>query len=147
MRVGRALAHTHTHKAGASAGAVRVVEWSWRRTGRRKLACMSRYTILRTPDGVVGGRSMIRRGQTPRRNGNVVTRPCWLRMDADGRFPRGYCPYHLLHNLLGGHYSRAPQCTAEPYKDVACRHGSPSRGYVTVMGHITITITITKGCS
>ena len=42
------------------------------------------------------------------------------------RFP-GFCPYHLLHNLVGGHYSRARQCTAEPYRDVACQHGSHSR--------------------
>ena len=42
------------------------------------------------------------------------------------RFPR-FCPYHLLHNLLGGHYSRSPPCSAEPFKDVQCVHGSHSR--------------------
>ena len=42
------------------------------------------------------------------------------------RFP-GFCPYHIVHNLLGGHYSRHPECTATPFADVACRHGSHSR--------------------
>ena len=27
------------------------------------------------------------------------------------RFPE-FCPYHVVHNLLGGHYSRHSQCTA-----------------------------------
>ena len=45
---------------------------------------------------------------------------------AQGRFP-GFCPYHVVHNLLGGHYSRHPQCTASPFADVTCRYGSHSR--------------------
>ena len=55
-----------------------------------------------------------------------------LQCDADsltlvqGRFP-GFCPYHVVHNLLGGHYSRHPRCTASPFADVKCSHGSHSR--------------------
>ena len=42
------------------------------------------------------------------------------------RFP-GFCPYHILHNLLGLHYSRHEFCTAAPFSDVLCRHGSHQR--------------------
>ena len=42
------------------------------------------------------------------------------------RFPE-FCPYHVVHNLLGGHYSQHPQCTAAPFRDVECSHGSHSR--------------------
>ena len=40
---------------------------------------------------------------------------------------QGYCPHHILHNLLGGHYSRATACNAAPFQNVACRHGSHER--------------------
>ena len=55
-----------------------------------------------------------------------------LRVDAHSltlvqeRFP-GFCPYHILHNLLGGHYSRHSHCTAAPFADVTCNHGSHAR--------------------
>ena len=42
------------------------------------------------------------------------------------RFPL-YCPHHLLHNLLNGHYNRHPLCNARPFHDDQCRHGSHSR--------------------
>ena len=42
------------------------------------------------------------------------------------RFP-GFCPYHILHNLLGLHYSRHGLCTATPFSDVLCQHGSHQR--------------------
>jgi hypothetical protein len=42
------------------------------------------------------------------------------------RFP-GFCPYHILHNLLGLHYSRHGFCTAAPFSDGLCRHGSHQR--------------------
>ena len=69
-------------------------------------------------------------------NGTYVPDVCaiddTLQADADSltlvhrRFP-GFCPYHIVHNLLGGHYSRHPQCTASPFADVTCAHGSHSR--------------------
>jgi hypothetical protein len=77
---------------------------------------MSRCFISQTSDGVVHGGVDDTLGRNARRNVTLL----------QGRFP-GSCPYHLLHNLLGGHYSRAPQCTASPYTDAACRHGSHSR--------------------
>ena len=42
------------------------------------------------------------------------------------RFP-GHCPHHLLHNLLNLHYSRHPMCTARPFTDAQCVHGSHAR--------------------
>ena len=42
------------------------------------------------------------------------------------RFP-GFCPYHILHNLLGLHYSRHGLCTATPFSDGLCQHGSHQR--------------------
>ena len=42
------------------------------------------------------------------------------------RFP-GFCPYHILHNLLGLHYSRHESCSAAPFTDQRCRHGSHQR--------------------
>ena len=42
------------------------------------------------------------------------------------RFP-GFCPFHIVHNLLGGHYSRSPHCTTAPFSDTMCEHGSHSR--------------------
>ena len=42
------------------------------------------------------------------------------------RFP-GFCPHHILHNLLGLHYSRHESCTAAPFSDQRCRHGSHQR--------------------
>ena len=42
------------------------------------------------------------------------------------RFP-GFCPHHILHNLLGLHYSRHESCTAAPFSDQSCRHGSHQR--------------------
>ena len=74
----------------------------------------SRWVLVDTPDGPI---------------------PCLddsLQVDAANlllvkeRFP-DFCPFHVLHNLVGGHYSRAPQCSAEPFRDVTCEHGSHSR--------------------
>ena len=69
-------------------------------------------------------------------NGAYVSDVCAvddaLQADADAltlvqrRFP-GFCPFHIVHNLLGGHYSRHQQCTATPFTDVTCSHGSHSR--------------------
>ena len=54
----------------------------------------------------------------------------WKR-DADigflqGRFP-GACPHHLLHNLLQLHYGRHELCTAQPFSNEQCRHGSHAK--------------------
>lgn len=38
----------------------------------------------------------------------------------------GHCPYHITHNVLGGHFSRHGSCTVEPFADGACVHGSHS---------------------
>ena len=51
-----------------------------------------------------------------------------LRSDADigflqVRFP-GICPHHLLYNLLQLHYGRHPMCTARPFSNEQCQHGS-----------------------
>ena len=42
------------------------------------------------------------------------------------RFP-GFCPHHILHNLLGLHYGRHESCAAAPFSDQRCRHGSHQR--------------------
>ena len=42
------------------------------------------------------------------------------------RFPQ-HCPHHLLWNLLDLHYSRHPSCSAAPFTDEQCQHGSHSR--------------------
>ena len=54
----------------------------------------------------------------------------WKR-DADigflqGRFP-GTCPHHLHHNLLQLHYGRHELCTAQPFSNEQCRHGSHAK--------------------
>ena len=40
---------------------------------------------------------------------------------------QGHCPHHLLHNLLNLHYTRHPMCTARPFTDAQCVHGSHAR--------------------
>ena len=42
------------------------------------------------------------------------------------RFP-GHCPHHLLHNLLNLHYSRHDLCSAAPFTNEGCRHGTHAR--------------------
>ena len=54
-------------------------------------------------------------------------RAAW-KEDADvgflqGRFP-GTCPHHLHYNLLQLHYGRHPLCTAQPFTNEQCKHGS-----------------------
>ena len=58
------------------------------------------------------------------------------KVDADigflqGRFP-GICPHHLHHNLLQLHYSRHPSCTAQPFTNQQCQHGSHQKPLLTM---------------
>jgi hypothetical protein len=58
----------------------------------------------------------------------------WKR-DADvgflqGRFP-GTCPHHLLHNPLQLHYGRHELCTAQPFSNEQCQHGSHAKPLLT----------------
>jgi hypothetical protein len=45
---------------------------------------------------------------------------------------QGHCPHHLLHNLLNLHYGQHPQCTAPPFTNAGCRHGSHARPVLSV---------------
>ena len=38
----------------------------------------------------------------------------------------GHCPYHITHNILGGHFDRHHSCTVAPFADGTCAHGSHS---------------------
>jgi hypothetical protein len=38
----------------------------------------------------------------------------------------GLCPYQVAHNVLGGHFDRHDACTAAPFCDGVCVHGSHS---------------------
>ena len=55
----------------------------------------------------------------------------WWNRDRDISFLhrrfQGYCPYHILHNLLNLHYGRDEACTANPFTNEQCRHGSHER--------------------
>ena len=42
------------------------------------------------------------------------------------RFP-SHCPHHLIHNLLNLHYSRHEPCSAAPFTNDECRHGTHAR--------------------
>ena len=58
------------------------------------------------------------------------------KVDADigflqGRFP-GICPHHLHHNLLQLHYGRHPLCTAQPFTNEQCQHGSHQKPSLTM---------------
>lgn len=33
-------------------------------------------------------------------------------------------PFHILHSLLSLHYSKHQQCTAKPFTNERCKHGS-----------------------
>jgi hypothetical protein len=45
---------------------------------------------------------------------------------------QGHCPHHLLHNLLNLHYGQHPHCTAPPFTNAECRHGSHARPVLSV---------------
>ena len=42
------------------------------------------------------------------------------------RFP-AHCPHHLLHNLVNGHYTQHQLCSARPFQNEQCRHGTHAR--------------------